>query len=253
MKNKAPLSLGLLLAFVFVLAGSNIHAQIVWLTPQAISADSNVSSLGSTVDALKAWTGGSAVTVNGVTFNPMTLTAGSYSDGTGSIVIGSPLNNTAFSHGNPVSGASGAYNTLLGTFSYSNAANTITFNNLIAGHEYQVQVWVSQTTTPANGLNLDGSNPVSLTGYVTSASNGTFATGTFTATSTSFVENTKNSTAYSGSSVNLNGTAYPYGSAILNAVQIRDITAVPEPSSVALISVVALGFGAWRTRKAIRG
>ncbi|MEO6845737.1 MAG: PEP-CTERM sorting domain-containing protein [Chthoniobacterales bacterium] len=253
MKRNTPLSLGLLLAFVFVLAGSNIHAQIVWLTAHAISADTDVSNSGSTLDALKLWTGGIAVTVNGVTFNPMTSITGGWGDVTGNIVIGDPpLASTNYAHGNSVSGGGAAYNTLLSTMSYVNGANTITFNNLIAGHLYQVQIWVSQTTTPSNGINLDGVTPLSLTGTVTSASNGSFATGTFTATGSSFVENTRNGAAYAGGTPDLNGGSF-YNTAIFNAIQIRDITAVPEPSSVALVCIGGIAFAAWRTRKAIRG
>jgi hypothetical protein len=204
---------------------------ILWQTPVTISGPTDVNTSG-TYFGSWAPNAANALTVNGVTFQnfsdlPSLSTSFENSTGTGSFQ--SPLT------------SDNNYNTLLtsGAFQNDSSSPTVSWGGLTIGDTYLVQVWVNdgrnstvdaRTETITGGANTSASlaygsgngpagSPPGLPGqYVI----GTFVAGT------------------TGETVSLNaGPAIP--SAQLNLLQVRDITSVPEPSTLAF---VAMGIGA---------
>lgn len=123
---------------------------------------------------------------------------------------------------------------------YSDSANgTITFGNLTPGSTYLVQFWV---TDPRGGtLSTRNETLASSTGGDTNAptlayaapgsTDGQWVTGRFVADG-------------SGAETLLltgGNTGAGSGSAQVNLLQLRDITAVPEPASLAAMALAALG------------
>ncbi len=95
---------------------------------------------------------------------------------------------------------------------------TITLNNLVAGQQYQIQVWVNDsrsggTTNRTETLTDAYGNTVTLAYNSTYAAGGVgqFAIGTFTAATT-----------------NQSFTMYGAASTQLNAIQVRDLTLAPS-------------------------
>jgi len=156
----------------------------------------------------------------------------------------------SFGSGNPpFANLSASYQTLLSSLAISNARFTLTMSALTVGHVYQFEWWrmetdlvvvVTTTATAGNSVTLAGTTDPAH-GGPQGGPLGQFAIGTFTADAPS------EQIVFTHDQL-----------AIINAVQLRDLTlaaspAVPEPSTFALL---ALGGGAlagwrrWRKRKA---
>ncbi len=205
-------------------------AAITWSQPVTLAGDADVSTNGG---LLYAWNdANAAATVNGVPFAPgNSLTSlganvslsGNYS-----------WNTTAFGSatGNPWSGLSPAYQTVLrgGAYTSNNGTQTVTLNNLIPGHPYQVQIWVNDcrslasnrtetvTTSRGNTVTLDYNNTGADGGV------GQYTLGGFVADAASQV-------------FTLAGVLPAGGnSAQLNALQVRD-QSVPNGTSLSTVTL----------------
>lgn len=171
MKN--PLGISAAILGFLALAGASQAQSITWGSGQLMTGVSDISTLGSYVDAA-FFVGGvepyqTATTLDGVTFNPIT----SKSDGFDiSVAAGGPVGPSSEANTAP-------YFELLSGVEYTpqNSISTVTLSNLVAGDTYLVQVWAY--TAPNNdGVTLTGTTNVSLMDGLA----GQFSIGTFTAT-----------------------------------------------------------------------
>ena len=189
-------------------------APITWGTPATISGDTDVSTTGSLLYAYH-WNGGNN-TVNGVPFTGTTsITTG------GSDVRLSGLGgyyNAFTSSVAPFVSLSPEYKAMLVGSPYDGNVG-VTLNNLTAGKLYAVQVWCQDprniggrsailSSTAGNSVTLDYNSTDSDGGV------GQYSIGTFTALST----------------VQTFTIAAPGGSTQLNALQVRDVSAVDDYS-----------------------
>ena len=190
---------------------------LVWNTPVTISSTNDISTNGALLYAYND--SGSSAPVNGVNFTGVN----SYTTwGTG-VTLGSGWSATttasyAGGASPPWSVLPGNYQTVLQGGAWNNGgAATVTLNNLMAGHQYQVQVWVNDsrsggTTNRTETLTDAFGNTVTLAYNSSYAAGGLgqYAIGTFTGTATnqSFTMNSASSTQ-------------------LNAIQVRDLTLAP--------------------------
>jgi hypothetical protein len=219
------------------LAGSSFA--IAWGTARTISGDSDVRTDGSLVSAFNIGSAGVASsTVNGVRFEafafPEDMTGDTFNlgaltfSGTAGLLVSS--NGLGAATGNFAS-LSGSYQTLLGSggsASNSGASFYLTLDGLTIGQEYLLQWWSNNS---ANSSLVTETIGLSDTGEVTLDSNtsdaagglGQYAVGSFTAE--------RNSVMFE-----LAGTP---GNPLINAVQLREVSAVPEPGS--LVTLAALG------------
>ena len=236
-------------------------AQITWGSAQNITADSDVSTLGTLLYAYNIGeTGVASSTVNGVLFSsyvfPPFLTANTTT--TGSVTFTEspdflrPFDNLGTGSGS-FGDLSEDYKTLLSSGGSAESALTITgtFGGLTLGNDYLIQWWSNDSALTWGGLAFaetqasQAGNPSSVT-LESNPSNssgglGQYAIGNFTATS-SFLD------------FNLNGSG---GLPLINAFQIRDVTsaAVPEPGQVAASLLLLAGIGGYvflKRRKAAK-
>jgi len=220
----------------FLVVGAPVRAQfITWNSIGTISGDSDVLTNGAYLDAIKSSTVLATAddVVNGVTFH-LINTSGAETDGPDYIA----LSNVSTGGGDGgFAGGSAAYQNLMRGVSYvaRNATGTITLSGLTVGHQYQVQVWNASATSENDLAQLQGTTNTLLNGH-------NFAVGTFTATSLSdsfnfTVPSSGNVTGYAG----------------ITAISLRDLTAVPEPSTYAMLAAGAVAlFGLARLRRADR-
>ena len=212
------------LACLLTVAANAQNENITWQTPATISGASDVSTSG-TYFGSWAPQDGSANTlpVNGVTFQ-------GFSD-LPSLTPGSTLDNGYSGFGSPGTPNSN-YNTLLQYARFSNEGNlpaTFTWSGMTPGDTYLVQFWVN------DGRNIGQTRSETLTGgsstsaallYGSDGSGpGQFDIGTFVADS-------------SGSET-ITMTGYSSGAnpdPQVNLFQVRDITTVPEPSTLAFFA-----------------
>lgn len=135
--------------FVAILAPRSAGAAtIYWGSATTISADTDVYTNGT---ALYAYTGGAANTVNGVAF---AAGSGFAAWGSVSFTSGFTANSaTAFwIAASPFQDLSPAYTNVLRGAAYGGtAAGTVTLNGLTAGHDYSVQIWVSDPRSAGSG------------------------------------------------------------------------------------------------------
>lgn len=220
---KKLLTLIIAMVGIVVISVSAEAQTIIWGAAQNMVGDSDVLNTGVYLDAATFYT--SAVTVNGVTFNP--TSAGL--TGTDGIDISiSSGGSGAYPSFTTVSPSSVDYSHAVSSIGYiwfSDGTNlsggTVTISNLTVGQTYRVQAWVRDSADPAAAVttSFTGTTPVTLS----DPSDGQYAIGTFTASS--------NSERFGYS---ITGGGY----AIINAVSVFATT--PEPSSVALVSVAAM-------------
>ncbi len=197
----------------YLLAPSGFAAIIAWSAATTISGDTDVATNGT---PLYAYTGGTAATVNGLTFTGESsgTTWGSVSlSGFGSD------NPTAFGSGSgaPWSTLTSAYQAVLSGGAYGGAsAGTVTLNGLTLGHAYTVQLWVGDNRGGGEAARAEttsgaGANAVTLAYEANQASGGggvgQYVVGIFVATSPS-------------QSFTLTPSAS--GSVQLNAINVRD-------------------------------
>ena len=187
---------------------------LAWSAPVTISGAADIATNGTALYAFN--NSGSSVTVNSVTFTGVNS---STAWGTG-VTLGSSWSTaTTSAYGGganpPWRNLPGSYQTLLQGGVWNNGGvATVTLNNLVVGHSYQVQVWVNDsraggTTNRTELLAGVAGSTVTLAYNSTYAQGGVgqYTLGTFTATATnqSFSLNSSSSTQ-------------------LNALQVRDIS-----------------------------
>jgi hypothetical protein len=156
------------------------------------------------------------------------------------------------SYGNSDSGGVGPnpdYTLANAAFSHS-TTGSITLGNLNLGHQYLLQFWVSdprsngvletrvETLSSSTGGDI---NPPTLAYQGPGSIDGQWVIGTF-------VANSSLALTLNLVSSNTNPGAGDSGSPQVNLLQLRDITPVPEPGSLTLISLGAFGLLARRRR-----
>ncbi len=223
---------------VFLLAladgvwGGKAPAQnIAWGPATGITGDANLATSGAYVDAfIPNYNLGSPLAADGITFNiDGTAAAPAYTseDDTFNIeltVTSGTLNNynsTAFPSTAPSSTAFAAIMNAGGTYQANGAgAGTVTLYGLTSGQNYTVQVFNYANDGDAGLTTLSGTTPVTLSNLAGAAganTYGEFATGTFTASS-------------STETFNWNGAGSSY--TVLGAIYLS-VTALNQPPTVA--------------------
>ena len=213
-----------------VIAGFAAMAQaqsdITWQSPITISGASDVNTSGTLFGTWAPFNGAalSGLTVNGVTFQAFPDLPGAsdtFDNGGGNGTYASP------------SGVDNNYASLLnaGAFGNNPTPYSLSWNGMTVGNTYLVQFWVNDgrndTVNQRTETLTGGANVSAALAYGSGSSGpGQFIIGTFVAGSAS-------------ETLTLSpGAAFP--SAQFNLLQVRDITPVPEPSTIALCLA---GFG----------
>jgi PEP-CTERM motif len=233
--KKQILVIGVCLAASVTLMLNVRAATVIWDSVGSITDVSDVSTQGIGLQAYNLGNSGFSSTINGVTFtSTAVIGSGPYSVGSGAgslTFIDSVVEQGGFgflgSGGGPQGALDNGYQTMLGSGIY-NGINpmTLTISGLTASRDYLVQFWVSDSRN---------------IGVVWSRSE-TFTAGN---TSDSLDYNVQNSDGGLGQYVIGRFTADAVSQNILvnsatfqlNGYQIRDITAIPEPSTVALLAM----------------
>lgn len=217
--------LGAAIATAFA-ASAHAQSSVNWQTPLTISGASDVSTLGTLFGTWAPYNGNasSGLTVNGVAFQAFPDLPGAtdnFDNGGGNGTYASPGT------------ADNNYNNLLnaGAFGNGSGAYTLSWNGMTVGNTYLVQLWVNdarnsivnaRTETVTGGANTS----LSLAYGSGDSGPGQYVIGTFVATDSS-----ETLTLTPGATI---------PSAQFNLLQVRDITPIPEPSSIAL-SLTGLG------------
>ena len=212
-------------AIVGLFAVAATAANITWQTPEQITGASDVSTLGLYFGSWAPQDGSAnTMPVNGVTFQ-------GFSD-LPSLTPGPNFDNGYNGFNSP--GTSDAnYNALLqyARFSNENTPDSFSWAGLTVGDSYLVQFWVQDGRTGGEGTRTEtltgGANTSAALNYgsdSTAGFPGDFIIGTFVADSA-----TESLTLAPGGAYGLQ----------INLFQVRDITATPEPSSVALLVIGA--------------
>ncbi len=219
-------------------AGGVKAAPINWGPATNITGDTDVSRAGTLLGAFNiGGPGVGSTTVNGVTFTGLGLSGTSVTSGnfTFSLPTGWTGNNNEGGSGSPpFSNLSASYQTLLNSQAgdFSTPA-TITISGLVPGHTYQFEWWNDVGSGfPAYVTTATAGNSVSLLSNTSGGAFGglgQFAIGTFTADSTT-------------ETITFSGPVQD----TLNGLEFREVTAVPEPTSLALLGLGGLGLAAWR-------
>ena len=231
---------------VLTAAANAQNASILWQTPVTVSGTSDVNTSGTVVGTWGPgddWGGGNRsdnFPVNGVTF-------AAYGSGPfGSFLSTSGLDNRYEFYNTPGT-TDPNYNYLLQTAIYANGSSmSLTWGGMTTGDTYLLEFWVQdgRNIGQARSETLTGgsltSNPLS---YGSDGSGpGQFDIGTFVADGTGTETLTLN--AFSSG---------PNPSAQINLLQLRDITPVPEPSTLAFLAMGAgaMLFGFRRKNRAV--
>lgn len=249
-KKFGVLGLGMgLLGTARLSAVSVSQAEVTWSSAATISGNGDVLTTGARVYAVNIGSSSiSPATVNGVTFDALVfpdLEAASQSLTVGSITFTESPDYLSpaldlHSAANPFASLSADYRALLSSGGTTHGITfetlTLTLGGLVSGHSYLFQWWTNMSTGSysrtiasdsfehelqlAGGLGPDG--------YL-----GQFGVGAFTATGlTQDFFFTGNDSA-----------------PLINAFQLRDLTAVPEPSTTATIAAgVAFALALFRRR-----
>lgn len=237
MKNKIAL---FAVAGLLLIGGARLNAAvIVWNPVAPITGDSDVNTSGTLVQALNLGSS-SATTVNGVTFtsasDPSFSATNTFGTGSGNLTVNTPGtfgNGPSMGDSNaPFTNLSSSYKALVGTaFNCYQATDTttLTINGLTSGQQYLVQFWSNDSRSSINVNNRQTLTAGNTTGifYRNSGSQGglgSFVIGQFTADASTQVI-----TAFEN---NINGGT---GVVTLNGYL---ISAVPEPSTFALLGLV---------------
>jgi hypothetical protein len=197
---------------------------ITWGNPTAINSLSGASDVVTTGSYFGSWapydTGASSLPVNGVTFS-------TYGDLPDFAVTGFGSNYNDYN--NPGT-TSANYNALLqyGVYdgSGTGSGDTISWGGMTPGSTYEIQFWANDGRGNDRSETLIGGANTSAT--IDFGNSGEFITGTFVADSTG------DETITLDGSASANGD-YPQ----VNLFQVRDISAVPEPSTFAFLATGA--------------
>ncbi len=132
---------------IILFVAKGYAASINWSTPTTVSGDSDVTNSGTALYAYYLGGGGANQTINGVTFTNVggTATWGNVAfTGAGTFSYATNILGTSVT---PFSNLSVAYSNVLsgGIWIAGGAAVTVTFNNLIIGHQYTVQFWANDS------------------------------------------------------------------------------------------------------------
>jgi PEP-CTERM motif len=220
------------------------NGTITWGAPTNISGDSNVSTDGSLVAAFNM--NGATATVNGVTFNSFMFTSNTTSATSGNftfsetshILVAAGLGSGSA----PFSSLSSSYQSLLNTALTTDENNTLTLamSGLTTGQQYEFQFFLNGSNT-AGADNLrtiaSATNSVTLDDNTTNAVGGTGQSviGTFTAAGPQEL-------------ITFNGVDSTQAPTV-NAFQLRNLSVVPEPTTLALLGIGAIGAAVRRRRK----
>jgi hypothetical protein len=248
LSNSVKLFTGVAAAAISLAATSAaVHASIVWGAAQDMTGVNDIATNGTFLDAVQTAQGTTSVTVTS-TNGDQTIFAGSlYSaispasspaytattpNGYITVDADAPFSATNYGTFNP-SSTNSNYNTVVssGVFENANGSGTdpgeVILNNLVSGHTYQVEVWAYyQVSTQNSSTTFSGGTPVTLV-----PSQAQYAIGTFVASG-----NTQSFT-FSQATPGLNNQSVP----LVNDIALRDITATPEPASLAMFSAGAVG------------
>jgi hypothetical protein len=204
-------------------------ATITWGSATNIFNDKDVSNDGSLIDATQVTdtaSGGTAITVNNVLFtNPTYDGANLGTSAGGDITFQTSAGDANLQFASPPTSGSAAYNNLVNQDNFD--VSSLNLINLIVGQTYEVEIWTDQVLPPSLlNTNFSAGNSVNLT-----VSPGQYAIGTFTADSGT-------------ESISVTGAgAIPVG--LLSDVQLR---LIPEPASLGILSLGALGLLARRRK-----
>jgi hypothetical protein len=223
----------LLLAAATLVAASSAHAAIAtWGSAQNVSADTDISTLGTLVQAYNLGNAASYA-INGVTFTGSTAVPSGWVG-----VVGSGMQSVA-----PLPGIGTNYASALNSCIYAGTVGSpkdfTSFTGLTVGATYQFQVWFADTRNTTLGTmqwDTGASTP-----SITLSSNGgaspfaQYALAEFTADSTS-------------QTFRITGLAE--GGPIMSMYQLR---AVPEPSTYGLIGAGVLASAAAVRRRKLAG
>ena len=221
------------------------NANITWNTPLTISGTSDVSTLGTVVGT---WAPGDdaynpdSLPVNGVTFN-------AYGSGPFNSLVSSSGINDHYTGYNSPGTADNNYNTILQAAIYSYGSSiSITWGGMTPGDSYLLEFWVqdgrNSTTAERSESLTGGANTSSALAFGSGSTGpGQYILGTFVS------DNTGTETL----AVNAFGGADIGPSAQINLLQLRDITPVPEPSTLAFLATGAgaMLFGFRRKSRAV--
>ena len=212
------------------------QAAITWGTAQAITTEiDDVSTNGVLHAAVNAASvdlvDGGGVPNPDITLNGVVFESGNINDATNISTTSFTQNNDADLNPGGVLGDTTNYQTFLGDidFAASGGTATIDIENLVIGNQYEIQIWYVDNRGGANGNRV---TTISSVGGNSVALDDQFAIGTFTADT--LIQSFDVTT--SGASANLTG------------FQVRDLGAVPEPSSTLLSGVGLLALLARRRR-----
>jgi hypothetical protein len=219
-------------ALLVAVTGTVLKAQavITWGPSTYISADSDVSTLGSLVWAYSFNGGSSNPVVNGVTFQGTSLGG---SDLTFTTASGTDIlagGNWGFGSGSSFyTSLSSGYQSLLNAgmfWSGGGGTDQMTLNNLVGGQGYQVQIWVNDSRgyhTTDFVIGSDGlGNAANIRFNNGSTSLGQYVTASFIATGST-------ETIY----LSPGSDSQPQ----INAISLDTFTPVPEPSTYACLIV----------------
>lgn len=222
-------------------------ATINWGSAQNIVGAADVLTTGSLFASANFGGSPSVVTVNGVQFDPFTITNGGTSQTVGNITLTGTSNQAGQENlrgSSATLGGPASYNGLLSQTAFLSNTTTpptlgVIISGLTIGADYLIQYWVndgrtsptnfSNRTTIVGGVTLD----VNVSGA--SGGFGQYITGTFTADAT-----TQSFNAIAGSA----------GRADANAMQVR---VVPEPSTIAIVIGAVGSVAGWRLRRSKKG
>lgn len=218
-----------------LLIPASAHAGLIaWGSAQNITGDTDVSTAGTLFGARNIGdVSVSAATVNGVLFQSLAVPSGSFGGGLGNFTITSinqfSSSNGSYGGGSPFSALSSNYKTLLSAGIEMGFSYPLEIAGLTIGKEYEFEWWANSSSILASDSVATAGASVTLNPGI-SGELGQFAIGTFTADAAT-------------------QTITFSGSGILNAFQLRDITAVPEPATAAF-GLLCLGAGMIRRRRA---
>ena len=222
------------LAGIFTTAAN--AANITWQAPTTISGASDVSLNGSLVGT---WAPGDdwgspnyadLYPVNGVTFN-------AYGSGPFNSFLAASGNNDRYGSYGDAGTLDSNYNYLLKTSIYSyGSAMSFTWGGMTAGNTYELEFWVhdgrNSTTAERSETLTGGANTSAPLAYGFGNSGpGQYILGTFVSDGNG--QQTLTMNAFGGNDIG--------PSAQITILQLRDITPVPEPSS---LTFIAMGAGA---------